>query len=164
MEHRRNRKRLLAKHKPLQLVATCDAFTAKLIEQAGFPAYEGGGFALDGSRFGFAHLGVSRPGEKSAAAREIIHAWDLPMEWIVMTATVMKERGPHDSCLRRYRRGSHFHGSQAIPENVGHTGGTKVIETKDTVNKIRAACFVPRDPEQLLDHCPDGRHRCKRRE
>ncbi|HEV7552680.1 MAG TPA: isocitrate lyase/phosphoenolpyruvate mutase family protein, partial [Candidatus Angelobacter sp.] len=77
--HRRNWKRLLKKHKPMQLVAACDALTAKLIEQAGFPAYQVGGFALDGMRFGFPDMDVSRLGEKSGAVRDIIHACNLPV-------------------------------------------------------------------------------------
>jgi 2-methylisocitrate lyase-like PEP mutase family enzyme len=51
MEHRqRNWKHLLKKHKPMQLPAACDALTAKLIQQSGFPAYQVGGFALDEMR------------------------------------------------------------------------------------------------------------------
>ena len=54
MKHRRrNWKRLLKKNAPLLLPAASDALTAKLIQQAGFPAYQIGGFALDGMRFGF---------------------------------------------------------------------------------------------------------------
>jgi len=75
----RNWKRLLKKHKPMQLVAAGDALTAKLIEQAGFPAYQVGGFALDGMRFGFPDMDVNRLGEKSAAVREIMQASDLPV-------------------------------------------------------------------------------------
>jgi 2-methylisocitrate lyase-like PEP mutase family enzyme len=56
----RNWKRLLKKHKPLQLIAAGDALTAKLIQQAGFPAYQVGGFALDGMRFGFPDMDVNR--------------------------------------------------------------------------------------------------------
>ena len=44
----------------MQLPAACDALTAKLIQQAGFPAYQVGGFALDGMRFGFGtEVGIS---------------------------------------------------------------------------------------------------------
>jgi hypothetical protein len=75
----RNWKRLLKKHKPLQLIAAGDALTAKLIQQAGFPAYQVGGFALDGMRFGFPDMDVNRLGEKSAAVREIMQACDLPV-------------------------------------------------------------------------------------
>jgi 2-methylisocitrate lyase-like PEP mutase family enzyme len=80
MEHRtRNWKRLLKKNGPLLLPAASDALTAKLIQQAGFPAYQIGGFALDGMRFGFPDMDVNRLGEKSAVVRDIVHACDLPV-------------------------------------------------------------------------------------
>jgi hypothetical protein len=67
--NRRNWERPLKKHQPLQLVAAWDALTTKLIEQAGFPAYQVG-FALDGMRFGFPDMDVNRLGQKSNAVRE----------------------------------------------------------------------------------------------
>ncbi|HEY1937194.1 MAG TPA: hypothetical protein VGJ33_04585 [Candidatus Angelobacter sp.] len=71
MEHRqRNWKHLLKKHKPMQLPAAYDALTAKLIQQSGFPAYQVGGFALDGMRFGFPDMNVNRLGKKSALFRQ----------------------------------------------------------------------------------------------
>jgi 2-methylisocitrate lyase-like PEP mutase family enzyme len=79
MENKRNWKRLLKKHKPMQLVAACDALTAKLIEQAGFSRYQVRGFALDGMRFGFPDMDVNRLGEKSAVVRDIIQARNLPV-------------------------------------------------------------------------------------
>jgi len=80
MDHRqRSWKRLLKQHAPLLLPAACDALTAKLIEQAGFPAYQIGGFALDGMRFGFPDMDVTRLGEKSSAVRDIVHACSLPV-------------------------------------------------------------------------------------
>src|SRR5258708_15141595 len=79
MEYRqRNWKRLLKQYKPLLLPSACDALTAKLIEQAGFPAYQIGGFALDGMRFGFPDIDVTRLGEKTAAVRGNLPAPDLP--------------------------------------------------------------------------------------
>src|SRR3954470_18208327 len=79
MATNRNWKRLLRQHKQLLLPAACDALTAKLIEQAGFPAYQIGGFALDGARFGFPDMDVTRLAEKSATVANITHATDLPV-------------------------------------------------------------------------------------
>src|SRR5947199_5906599 len=80
MEHRQsNWKRLLKTHAPLLLPAACDALGAKLIEQAGFPAYQIGGFALDGARFGFPDMDVNRLGEKSDTVANIVHATSLPV-------------------------------------------------------------------------------------
>jgi 2-methylisocitrate lyase-like PEP mutase family enzyme len=78
-DRQRNWKRLLKKQAPLLLPAASDALTAKLIEQAGFPAYQIGGFALDGMRFGFPDMDVNRLGEKSAVVLDIVHACNLPV-------------------------------------------------------------------------------------
>src|SRR5689334_25226681 len=70
---------LLDRHKLLQLPAAHDALTAKLIERAGFVAYQVGGFALDGARFAYPDIDLTRFGEKSGAVREIIAASALPV-------------------------------------------------------------------------------------
>jgi 2-methylisocitrate lyase-like PEP mutase family enzyme len=72
-------RKLLGKEKLLQLPAAHDALTAKLIEQAGFKAYQVGGFALDGGRFAVPDIDLTRLGEKSEAVREIIGASELPV-------------------------------------------------------------------------------------
>src|SRR5438270_3431931 len=72
-------RQLLKREKLLQLPAAPDGLTAKLIEQAGFPAYQVGGFALDGARFALPDVDLTRFGEKSTAVREIIAASNLPV-------------------------------------------------------------------------------------
>ena len=72
-------RKLLKREKLLQLPAAHDALTAKLIERAGFSAYQVGGFALDGARFAQPDIDLSRFGEKSNAVHEIIAASDLPV-------------------------------------------------------------------------------------
>jgi 2-methylisocitrate lyase-like PEP mutase family enzyme len=121
MEQRqRNWKRLLKQHKQLLLPSACDALTAKLIQQAGFPAYQIGGFALDGMRFGFPDMDVTRLGEKSAAVRDIVHASDLP---------VLVEKSP---------------------KKCGHMGGKEVVEPQVMINKLRAAQSARRSKESLF--------------
>lgn len=152
MEHRqRNWKRLLKQHKLLQLPAACDALTAKLIEDAGFPAYQIGGFALDGMRFGFPDMDVNRLGEKSAAVRDIVYACELPVlvdcddgygdeKNVVHTVHVYDDLGASAIFIE----------DQQAPKRCGHMGGKKVIEPKQMVNKIRAACSARRDADKLF--------------
>jgi 2-methylisocitrate lyase-like PEP mutase family enzyme len=152
MEHRqRNWKRLLKQHKLLQLPAACDALTAKLIEDAGFPAYQIGGFALDGMRFGFPDMDVNRLGEKSAAVRDIVYACGLPVlvdcddgygdeKNVVHTVHVYDDLGASAIFIE----------DQQAPKRCGHMGGKKVIEPKQMVNKIRVACSARRDADKLF--------------
>ena len=152
MEHRqRNWKRLLKQHAPLLLPAACDALTAKLIEQAGFPAYQIGGFALDGSRFGFPDMDVTRLGEKSSAVRDIVYACSLPVlvdcddgygdeKSVVHTVHIYDDLGASAIFIE----------DQKAPKRCGHMGGKEVVDPKIMVNKIRAARAARRDPDRLF--------------
>lgn len=152
MEHRqRNWKRLLKRHAPLLLPAACDALTAKLIEQAGFPAYQIGGFALDGMRFGFPDMDVTRLGEKSTAVRDIVHACSLPVlvdcddgygdeKSVVHTIHTYDDIGA--SAI--------FMEDQKAPKRCGHMSGKEVIDPKQMVNKIRAAKSARRYADRLF--------------
>src|SRR4051794_33507746 len=72
-------KPLLDKHSPLLLPVAADALTARLIELAGFPAYQIGGFALAAHMHAFPDIDLEHFGEKHAAAREIIARSPLPV-------------------------------------------------------------------------------------
>src|SRR3954451_3067569 len=72
-------KELLDKHRYVQLPVAHDALTAKLIKRAGFRAYQVGGFALEGSLYGYPDADLTHLGEKSAAVDRIIQATDLPV-------------------------------------------------------------------------------------
>jgi methylisocitrate lyase len=147
----RNWKRLLKKHKPMQLVAAGDALTAKLIEQAGFPAYQVGGFALDGMRFGFPDMDVNRLGEKSAVVREIMQASELPVLVDCDDGYGDEKNVVHTIHIYdRLGASAIFMEDQKSPKLCGHMGGKKVIEPQEMVNKIRAACSARRDAEQLF--------------
>jgi 2-methylisocitrate lyase-like PEP mutase family enzyme len=152
MEHRqRNWKRLLKQHKQLLLPSACDALTAKLIQQAGFPAYQIGGFALDGTRFGFPDMDVTRLGEKSAIVRDIVHASDLPVlvdcddgygdeKSVVHTVHTYDDLGVSAIFIE----------DQKSPKRCGHMSGKEVVEPRVMVNKLRAARLARRNPDKLF--------------
>src|SRR5437588_101191 len=152
MEHRkRNWKQLLKEHKPMQLPSACDALTAKVIQQAGFPAYQVGGFALDGMRFGFPDMDVNRLGEKSAAVSDIIHACGLPVlvdcddgygDEKNVTHTVHTYDNIGASAI--------FIEDQQSPKRCGHMAHKKVVPAKHMVNKLRAAAAARRDKNELF--------------
>lgn len=152
MEHRqRNWKRLVKQHKPMLLPSACDALTAKLIEQAGFPAYQIGGFAMDGMRFGYPDMDVTRLGEKSAVVRDIVHASDLPVlvdcddgygdeKNVVHTIHTYDDLGV----------AAIFMEDQKSPKKCGHMSGKEVVETQVMVNKLKAARSARRSAEKLF--------------
>jgi len=146
-----NWKRLLKQHGQLLLPSVCDALGAKLIQHCGFPAYQIGGFALDGMRHGFPDMDVARLGEKSAAVQDIIHACDLPVlvdaddgygdeKNVTHTVHVYDDIGASAIFIE----------DQKAPKRCGHMGGKEVIPAKQMVSKIKAARNARRVAEKLF--------------
>ena len=152
MEHRqRNWKCLLKKNAPLLLPSASDALTAKLIEQAGFPAYQIGGFALDGMRFGFPDMDVNRLGEKSSVVRDIVHASDLPV--LVDCDDGYGDEKNVTHTIRVYDDlgvSAVFIEDQKSPKKCGHMGGKQVVDPQEMVNKLKAAQEARRDADKLF--------------
>ena len=135
----------------MQLPAACDALSAKLIQQAGFPAYQIGGFALDGARFGFPDMDVTRLGEKSAVVRDIAYACDLPFlvdgddgygdeKNVVHTIHIYDDLGASAIFIE----------DQKAPKRCGHMGNKQVIEPREMAKKIRAARSARRQKDSLF--------------
>jgi 2-methylisocitrate lyase-like PEP mutase family enzyme len=144
-------KNVLARHKPLILPAAHDALTARIIEQAGFPAYQIGGFALAGAMHAVPDLDLEHFGEKSAVVRKIVHASDLPVlvdaddgygDAKNVTRTIQEYEAIGASAI--------FIEDQVAPKRCGHMGGNRVIEIKDMVNKIKAAQAGKSNPDLFL--------------
>jgi 2-methylisocitrate lyase-like PEP mutase family enzyme len=151
MAKKANWKKLLRRHAPLILPSACDALTAKMIEQAGLPAYQIGGFALDGMRFGYPDMDVTRLGEKAAAVGDIIHACGLPVlvdcddgygDEKNVTHTVHTYQNAGASAI--------FIEDQKSPKRCGHMAGKEVIPAKQMVSKLRAALAARHDKDELF--------------
>src|SRR4051812_29650623 len=69
---------VLEANAPLVLPSAHDALTARLIERAGFPAFQIGGFAMVGAMHAVPDIDLEKFGEKSAIVRKIIHASGIP--------------------------------------------------------------------------------------
>lgn len=137
-----------------------DALTAKLIEQAGFPAYQIGGFALDGMRFGFPDMDVNRLGEKSAVVRDIVHASDLPV--LVDCDDGYGDEKNVTHTIRVYDDlgvSAVFIEDQKSPKKCGHMGGKHVVDPRDMVNKLKGSPGCAKGRRQALHSGPYRRNR-----
>jgi 2-methylisocitrate lyase-like PEP mutase family enzyme len=125
---------------PLLLPAAHDALTARLVERAGFIAYQVGGFALAGSRYARPDVDLEHFGEKSIGVKDIIEACPLPV-------LVDGDDGYGDAKnVTRVVRGYEGLGASAIfledqtsPKRCGHMAGKSVVPKEHMVSKIRAA-------------------------
>jgi len=142
---------LLQRHKFLQLPAAHDALSAKLIERAGFAAYQVGGFALEGARFGVPDIDLVRFGEKSEAVREIVAASDLPVlvdcddgygdvKNVTHTVNVYEEMGISAIFIE----------DQRPPKRCGHMAGKEVIPPEEMAEKLRAAAAARLDKDSVF--------------
>src|SRR5438067_9387011 len=143
-------KKLLKREKFLQLPAAHDALAAKLIEGAGFKAYQIGGFAIDGARYAVPDIDLTRLSEKSAAVREIINASELPVlvdaddgygdvKNVTHTIHIYDEMGVSAVFIE----------DQQAPKRCGHMKGKHVIPAQEMAAKVRAAAAA-RNNESLF--------------
>jgi 2-methylisocitrate lyase-like PEP mutase family enzyme len=142
---------LLKKEGCVQLPVAHDALTAKLIELAGFPAYQVGGFALEGSLYSYPDADLTHLGEKSAAVNRIIQATQLPVlvdaddgygdaKNVTRTVELYEAMGVDAIFLE----------DQKPPKECGHMSGKVVVPPEAMVNKIEAACSARHDPKALF--------------
>src|ERR1044071_8039425 len=119
---------VLKEHAPLVLPAAHDALTARIIERAGFKAYQIGGFAVAGAMHAVPDLDLEHFGEKSAVARKILNASSLPV-------MVDADDGYGDAknvtrTVREYETmgaSAIFIEDQVAPKRCGHMAGKSVV-------------------------------------
>jgi 2-methylisocitrate lyase-like PEP mutase family enzyme len=142
---------VLSAHAPLILPVAHDALTAKLIERAGFPAYQIGGFALVAAMHGVPDIDLEHFGEKAAAIENIISACKLP-------AMVDADDGYGDSKnVTRTVSGYEAIGASALfiedqepPKKCGHMAKKKVVDVEYMTRKVRAACAARKNPNFFI--------------
>lgn len=141
---------------PILLPAAHDALTAKLIERAGFDAYQVGGFAIEGLLP--CHSDLTHFGEMSAAVREIIMASSLPVlvdaddgygDVKNVTRTVREYEALGASAI--------FIEDQRAPKRCGHMRGKEVVPAEVMEGKVRAAAAARQNHEFFLIARTDAR-------
>ena len=148
---RQSWKALLDTYAPLQLPAAHDALTAKLIERAGFHAYQIGGFALVGARHGLPDVDLTRFAEQVAGVDDIIAACDLPV-------LVDADDGYGDAKNVTHTIASYesmgvsaaFIEDQNSPKRCGHMSGKEVVATDIMVQRIEAAVAARRSHDFFI--------------
>jgi 2-methylisocitrate lyase-like PEP mutase family enzyme len=135
----------------LPLPAAHDALTARLIERAGFKAFQIGGFALEASLFALPDADLTHLGEKSLAVSRILRSTELP-------CLVDADDGYGDAknvvhTIETYERlgaAALFLEDQKPPKECGHMAGKAVVPREAMVRKIRAASEARNDKEALF--------------
>lgn len=125
---------------PVQLPVAHDALTARLIELAGFEAYQIGGYALSGATHAIPDVDLEKFGEKRFSASWIMEASPLPVLVDIddgygdvknVTRTIQSYIKMGASAI--------FMEDQRPPKKCGHMDDKKVVEREVMVQKIKAA-------------------------
>ena len=136
---------------PLLLPVAHDALTARVIEMAGYPAYQIGGFALVGSRFAYPDIDIAQFGENSAVMRDTIAASSLPV--LVDADDAYGDAKNVTRVVQGYEAmgaSAIFLEDQQAPKRCGHMLGKKVVPAEVHAGKIRAATAARHNPETFI--------------
>jgi len=148
---RQSWKNILRAHAPLVLPSAHDALTARIIERAGFKAYQTGGFSLAAAMHAVPDVDLEHFGEKSDVVRKILTASPLPVlvdgddgygDAKNVTRTVHEYEAMGASAL--------FIEDQVAPKKCGHMSGKQVVGREDMVNKVKAACAARMSPDFFI--------------
>lgn len=128
-----------------------DAFSALLVEQAGFQAAYLSGASLAYTRFGRPDIGFLSLDDVASVTRNIRERVALPLIVdadtgfgnalnVMQTVRVLERAGASAIQLE----------DQAMPKRCGHLDGKSVIAATEMAGKIRAACDARRDANTLV--------------
>ena len=128
-----------------------DCLTAKIIEQAGFPAIYMTGAGTSVARFGYPDLAITTETEMVSSARAIVASTDIPV--IADADTGYGGILNIQRTIRDYEQagvaGIHIE-DQEFPKRCGHLNGKQVIESHEMVPRIKAAVDARRDPDFVV--------------
>lgn len=151
MTPRRTLRTLVAKKQGLVVPGAYDGISAKLVQQAGFPAVYMTGYGTSASRLGLPDLGFAGLAEMADHARNLAAVLDIPLiadadtgygNALNVRRTVQMYEAAGVAAL-------HIE-DQITPKRCGHLSGHQVIPRGEFAGKIRAAVEARTDPELLI--------------
>jgi 2,3-dimethylmalate lyase len=147
------------RQKPIVVAPGCyDAFSARLIEYAGFEAVYMTGAGVSASLAGVPDIGLLSMTEMVEQARRITDAISLPV--------ISDADTGYGGALNVYRTVRQFESAgvcaihiedQDIPKRCGHLEGKRIVPLETMVERIRAALDARRDPNMLIIARTDAR-------
>ena len=142
---------LLADNHILMAPGAYDAWSARLIEAAGFPVVYMTGYGVSASTLGRPDIGLISFQEMLTAARNICACTTVPV-----IADADNGYGSTLNVVRTVREYENAGVSgiqledQVMPKRCGHMEGKQVIPKEEMVAKLRAAAYARQDPDTVL--------------
>ena len=153
-------KRMMLAPEILVVPSAYDALSARVIEQAGFPAVHMTGSGTSASMLGLPDLGFTTITEMAWNAKNISMAVEVP---VIMDIDAGYGNAMNTwRCIREFERagivGGHLE-DQVVPKRCGHLEGKRLISTEEMVGKIEAAVAAREDPDWTIIARTDARER-----
>lgn len=142
---------LLAANKVIMAPGAYDAWSARLVEKAGFPAVYMTGYGVSASVLGRPDIGLISMQEMAEAAKNICNCTTVPV-----IADADNGYGNSLNVIRTFREyelagvaGIQLE-DQVMPKRCGHMEGKQVIPKEEMAAKIRAAVYARQDPDTVI--------------
>jgi carboxyvinyl-carboxyphosphonate phosphorylmutase len=157
MTPRRTLRALVEKKQGLVVPGAYDGISARLVQQAGFPAVYMTGYGTAASRLGLPDLGFAGLAEMADHARNIAAVIDVPLIADADTGygNALNVRRTVQTYEAAGVAALHIE-DQITPKRCGHLSGHQVIPRGEFAGKIRAAIDARRDPDLLIIARTDG--------
>jgi methylisocitrate lyase len=141
----------LKREKPLQIVGTINAMTARLAKEAGFKAIYLSGAGVANASYGLPDLGITTLNDVLTDVRRITASVDLPLLVDIDTGW-----GSAFNIARAIKEMIHA-GAAAIhiedqvqAKRCGHRPGKVIVESSEMVDRIKAATDARTDPTFII--------------
>jgi len=158
MSYAKTLREVLNRETTILVPGAYDAFSAKILKQAGFEVIYMTGSGVTASVIGMPDVGLLTMSEMVNQARHIVNATDLPV--ICDADTGYGNALNVIRTVREYERagvaGIHME-DQVAPKKCGHFEGKQVIAAEEMVKKIEAALYAREDENFLLIARTDAR-------
>jgi 2-methylisocitrate lyase-like PEP mutase family enzyme len=142
---------LVAKKQGLVVPGAYDGISARLVQQAGFPAVYMTGYGTAASRLGLPDLGFAGLAEMADHARNLAAVLDIPLIADADTGygNALNVRRTVQTYEAAGVAALHIE-DQITPKRCGHLSGHQVIPRGEFAGKVRAAVEARRDPDLLI--------------
>lgn len=144
-------KNMITSEEFLLLPGCFNPLSARLVEQAGFPAAYITGAGVASNLLGYPDIGLTSYAELLEAARNIVQVTDIPI--LCDTDTGFGNAVNVIRTVRDFERagiaGIQLE-DQFMPKKCGHTAGKILISKEEMVQKVKAAVDTRRDPDFQL--------------
>ncbi|MGH7343820.1 MAG: isocitrate lyase/PEP mutase family protein, partial [Candidatus Rokuibacteriota bacterium] len=142
---------LVAKKQGLVVPGAYDGISARLVQDAGFPAVYMTGYGTAASRLGLPDLGFAGLGEMADHARNLAAVLDVPLIADADTGygNALNVRRTVQTYEAAGVAALHIE-DQITPKRCGHLSGHQVVPRSEFVGKIRAAVEARTDPDTMI--------------